>query len=219
MRMASVIAAVMAGWIAIAACPAAELRVRVDDARGKPVSDAVVRVLPGDAAVAAERIAPAPARTLVVDQRDEQFIPYVAVFRPGDRVVFRNSDTTRHHVYSFSPAKTFEMVVSPGESAAPLLLDRAGIVAVGCNIHDHMRTWLFVSDTPRIAVTGADGAAQFSGLAAGRYRVVAWHPQLRPRQPEVASDFALATGTSSGNLQIRLSLLPDPRKQMDGMSY
>jgi plastocyanin len=216
MRTAVLVAMVLVGWIAASAA-AADLRVQVADDRGKPISDAVVRALPADAAT--ERVAATPARTLVIDQRDEQFVPYVAVFRPGDRVVFRNSDTTRHHVYSFSPTKTFEMVVNPGESTAPLLLDRAGIVAVGCNIHDHMRTWLFVDDTPRIAVTGSNGVALFSGLAAGKYRVVVWHPQLRPRHPEVVNDLALATDASSDNLPVRLSLLPDPRKSMGGMSY
>jgi plastocyanin len=214
MRTAVLVAMVFAGSVS-----AADLRVQVGDGHGKPISDAVVRVLTADAGAASERIAPMPARTLVVDQRNEQFIPYVEVFRPGDRVVFRNSDVTRHHVYSFSPTKTFEMVVNPGESTPPLLLDRAGIVAVGCNIHDHMRTWLFVSDTPRIAITGANGAALFSGLAAGHYRVVVWHPQLRPRQPEVAGDLTLATDSASDNLPLRLSLLPDPRKSMGGMSY
>jgi plastocyanin len=218
MRMAVLVAMVLAGWISTTAT-AAELRVQVGDDRGKPVSDAVVRVLPTDAAATTEHVAPMASRTLVIDQRNEQFIPYVLVFRPGDRVVFRNSDTTRHHVYSFSPTKTFEMVVNPGESTPPLPLDRAGIVAVGCNIHDHMRTWLFVSDTPRIAVTGSNGIALFDGLAAGRYRVVVWHPQLRPRQPEVASDLTLANDTSNENLPVHLSLLPDPRKQMGGMSY
>ncbi len=218
MRMAVLVAMAFAVSLAARAA-AAELHVQIADERGKPVSDAIVRVLPADASAATERVAPIPARTLVVDQRDEQFIPYVAVFRPGDRAVFRNSDVTRHHVYSFSPTKTFEMVVNPGESTPPLLLDRTGIVAVGCNIHDHMRTWLFVSDTPRIAVTGANGAALFSGLAAGHYRVVVWHPQLRPRQPEVAGDLTLATDSASDSLPLRLSLLPDPRKAMGGMSY
>ena len=217
MRTTVTVVMVLAGWIAAAAA-AADLHVQVTDDHGKPVSDAVARVLPADAATI-DRAAPSAPRTLFIDQRNEQFIPYVAVFRPGDRVVFRNSDVTRHHVYSFSPTKTFEMVVNPGEVATPLLLDRAGIVAVGCNIHDHMRTWLFVSDTPRIAVTGSNGVAQFIGLPAGRYRVVVWHPQLRPRQPEVASELALATDSASDNLPVRLSLLPDPRKQIGGMSY
>ena len=217
MRMA-VIALLLAGLAPVPAA-AAELRVQVGDDHGKPVSDAVVRVLPADPVATPEPVAAQPPRTRIVDQRNEQFIPYVEVFRPGDKVVFRNSDTTRHHVYSFSPAKTFEMVVNPGQSTPPLPLDRAGIVAVGCNIHDHMRTWLYVSDDPRILVTGANGIAQFRGLPAGRYRVVVWHPQLRPRQPEVAGDANLVVETGSATVAIRLSLLPDPRKTMGGMSY
>ena len=217
MRMA-VIALLMAG-LAPSLATAGEMRVQVADEHGKPVSDAVVRVLPADPTTTPEPNAAQPPRTRIVDQRNEQFIPYVEVFRPGDQVVFRNSDTTRHHVYSFSPAKTFEMVVNPGQSTPPLALNRAGIVAVGCNIHDHMRTWLYVSPDTHILVTGATGVAQFHGLPAGRYRVVVWHPQLRPRQPEVASDVTLATQADTASQAIRLSLLPDPRKTMGGMSY
>lgn len=191
---------------------AAELRVVVRDARGKPVADAVVTLTAtaGAALAAAGKDAPAAA-TRTIDQRDEAFVPYVAVFRPGDRVVFRNSDVTRHHVYSFSRAKAFEQLLAPGESGAALQLEHAGLVAVGCNIHDHMRAWLVVSAAPWIAVSDAAGVARFTGLPAGGYRSVAWHPQLRPRQPEIAHAVALEAAATVRELPVRLRLLPDPR--------
>lgn len=191
---------------------AADLRVQVVDARQHPVADAVVTLAslePGAPASAA----PAPPRTAVIDQREEAFVPYVAVLRPGDAVVFRNSDDTRHHVYSFSPIKTFEYVVKPGESSPALTIDKTGIVAVGCNIHDHMRTWLFVTQAPWVAVSDARGMVRFADLAPGRYRVVTWHPQLRPRQPEVATTATLAAAPLV--VPVQLNLLPDPRQPMD----
>ena len=211
MRVSPLVSLVLVGAFSLTA-HAVDLRVRVSDGKGKPVADAVITVSALDAGTAPS--APAPtSRNKFIDQRDEQFVPYVEIFRPGDRVVFRNSDVTRHHVYSFSPTKTFEMVLRPGESGAPLLLDRVGIVAVGCNIHDHMRTWLFVSTANHIAVTGADGVGQFTALAPGPYRVTSWHPQLRPRQPTVTTDLTLAHDNMT--LPVRLSLLPDPRTPMD----
>lgn len=211
MRVSPWVFLILCSGLALAA-HAADLRVQVSDSTGKPVSDAVVTVIALDTGAAPSVAAPAP-RSKFIDQRQEQFVPYVEIFRPGDRVVFRNSDVTRHHVYSFSPTKTFEMVLRPGESGAPLLLDRAGIVAVGCNIHDHMRTWLFVSTASRILVTDAGGAAPFTGLAPGHYRVTIWHPQLRPRQAPISAD--LTMGHDNAALPVRLALLPDPRLPMD----
>ena len=106
-------------------------------------------------------------RPHVIDQKNLMFLPYIEVFRPGDAVVFRNSDGTRHHVYSFSPAKAFEFVLAPGQSSPPMTLDQAGvIVVVGCNIHDQMASYLVVSDAPWIATTGKDGRAIFPDAAA-----------------------------------------------------
>jgi plastocyanin len=188
---------------------AASLRVPIRDAKGQPVADAVVTLAPVDAAAHAALPAPPPPATHIVDQRDEAFVPYVVVFRPGDKVVFRNSDITRHHVYSFSRAKAFEMLLAPGDVGKPMTLDQAGLVAVGCNIHDHMRAWLVVTDAAWVATSGADGIARFPHVPAGEYRAVVWHPQLRPRQPEIAQ--ALHMGNADLELPVSLRLLPDPR--------
>jgi plastocyanin len=206
-------------WIVVATClclclgrpaVAAELEVRVRDAQGAPVSDAVVTLADGDAVARTPPPAP-PAATHVVDQRDESFVPYVTVLRPGDSVVFRNSDTTRHHVYSFSPIKSFEQLLSPGDSGVPLRIDRPGEIAVGCNIHDHMRAWLVVTTAARVAVTDAHGVAHFPALAAGVYMSLVWHPQLRPRQPPPVQAVSLPAADAKRVLGISLRLLPDPR--------
>ena len=192
---------------------AADLRVLVTDQRGRPVADAVVGVLPPPGAKAPP--AP-PARTHTVNQVALTFVPYIEVLRPGDKVVFHNGDRTRHHVYSFSAAKSFEFMLSPGQDSGPLSLDRAGVIAVGCNIHDSMITYLYVSEAPWIARTGADGVAAISGVPAGSaYRVQAWQPRLRPgRAPSIEENVVLADGTTK-QLAFKLSLLPDSRRQPD----
>jgi plastocyanin len=202
MRLACLVVALS---IALPAA-ATDVAVRVRDAAGAPVADAVVTLDDGGA-----RAAPAAPQTLRVDQRDESFLPYVRVFRPGDSVVFTNNDTTRHHVYSFSTAKAFEQLLAPGDAGAPLPLERTGLVAVGCNIHDHMRAWLVVTDAPRVAITGSDGVARFPGIGAGTWRSVVWHPHLRPRQPPVAQTLVVAAGEKARELPVSLRLLPDPR--------
>jgi len=183
---------------------AADLDVTVADARGRAAADAVVEVRSDVGATSAP-----PATTHIIDQRNETFIPYVEIFRPGDSVVFRNGDRTRHHVYSFAPAKSFEFVTAPGESTQAVVLDRVGEIPVGCNIHDRMITHLYVSDAPWTAKSDAQGHARFQNLPAGRYRVHVWHPQLRPGKPEPQQ--TIEVDASAATLAFALPLLPDPR--------
>jgi len=191
---------------------AAGVGVRISDTRGHAVADAVVTIAPQSGA----SVAPAPpAATRVIDQKNETFIPYIEVFRPGDKVVFRNSDNTRHHAYSFAPAGQFEFVLAPGESSAPLQLDKLGVIAVGCNIHDQMITYLYVTDTPLVAHSGGDGIAQLSNLPKGDYAVRVWHPQLRPGAGADLQRLTITDASELRDLEFTLSLLPDPRLPPD----
>jgi plastocyanin len=198
-----------------ATAPAAELRVQVNDDHGHPVADAVVTVLSQNVAQARPPERRSTPSTKIIDQKDETFIPYIEIFRPGDKVLFRNSDQTRHHVYSFSPVKSFEFVLVPGESSKPLVLDQTGVVAVGCNIHDMMITYLYISDAPWIARSGADGRVNLRDVPAGAWNVRVWHPRLRPGKPDLAQSATIVTAAETRTLTFALSLLPDSRREFD----
>ena len=202
-------------WLALFLLPiaaaAADLQVTVVDAKGEPVADAVVSVLPH----AGLETGPGAAQTRTIDQHALQFDPYLEIFRPGDSVVFQNSDRTNHHVYSFSPTKAFETMVTPGTRTAPMPLEKAGVVAVGCNIHDNMVTYLVVSDAPWVARTGADGLATFATLPAGDYAVRAWQPRLRPGKQVTEKPAAIPATAGTVDLRFELALLPDARRQPD----
>lgn len=199
-------------WLMAAPAGATRLTVQVEDARGAQVADAVVTVVPlGGAAPAKPR-----RQTRNIDQHNLAFQPYVEVFRLGDEVVFHNSDPTRHHVYSFSPLKKFEMVLAPNADAPAQTLDKAGAIAVGCNIHDRMIAYLYVTDAPWAARTDARGSVQFDALPAGRYEVRAWHPRLKPGNPDlVVQPLTIAAQATQTGQRFRLTLLPDPRLQFD----
>ena len=188
---------------------AADLDVRVGDARGNPLADAVVTI-DGVGAPALDR---APA-THVIDQSGLVFLPYLEVLRPGDRVVFHNSDRTQHHVYSFSPAKSFEFVLKPGESSPPLTFDRAGVVSAGCNNHDAMITYLFVTAAPWAARTSDTGRVRITGVPDGAWTVRVWHPLLRAGRKSPARQVVIA-GKAPAPLAFRLELRPDPRRRAD----
>lgn len=184
----------------------------VADAQGNPVSDAVITLIAAGTPAASAAL-PAP-ETRYVDQRDERFIPYVQIFHPGDKVVFRNSDTTRHQVYSFSKIRKFELVLRPGESSPPLELDNTGIAAVGCNIHDDMVTYLFVTSAAHAVMSDGTGAARMENLSPGQYTVNIWHPQFHPGHQEPTRSVSISSGSATTALSFRLSLIPDPRGTM-----
>ena len=202
-------------WLALLLAPglaaAASLQVVVVDSKGVPVADAVVSVLP----VAGLETGPGAPQQHVIDQHALQFDPYLEILRPGDAVVFQNSDRTSHHVYSFSPTRSFEMMVTPGTSTAPMTLDRPGVVAVGCNIHDQMVTYLVVSDAPWVARTGADGRAGFDTIPDGSYAVRVWQPRLRPDARGTELPVTLPAREGAPPLRFELALLPDTRRQPD----
>ena len=196
---------------------AAELEVRVADRGGQPVTDAVVTMVVRGAGAGEQRGPSTRSRatTRVIDQKALVFTPYVEVFRPGDEVVYRNSDRTRHHVYSFSPIKAFEFVLAPGESSAPLKLERSGVIAVGCNIHDGMINYLYISDAPWVAHTDTSGVVKFRDLPAGEFDVRVWHPRLPPKRPDLELSGIALRADEDRSLDFSLTLLPDSRRQFD----
>lgn len=158
--------------VALLAKPAlaAEIQVRVDDGK-RPLANAVVSL---ESSTASANQLPGKG---VMDQRNSQFVPGVLAITVGSMVTFPNSDNIRHEVYSFSPAKSFDLPLYAGTPAAPVRFDRAGVVAIGCNIHDWMIGYIVVLDTPYFAKTNAQGLALIKAPA-GKYRLVVWHSGL-----------------------------------------
>lgn len=182
------------------AAQAAPLTVSVADASGRPLAGAVVAVEIGGAA----RTAAAGTRAEVV-QRQRNFDPGVLVVQTGTQVDFPNQDTVRHHVYSFSPVKTFEIKLYAGRPAAPVLFDRAGVITLGCNIHDQMVAHVVVVDTPLFGRTDAAGRLVLE-VPAGEHRLKAWHPDMREGLDLQAQP--LRVGTSPVAAAVRLPVQP-----------
>lgn len=157
-------------FTAASVVPAAPLVVSMTDAAGRPVENAVVAVQ-----VAGVPAKAPPGATAEIGQRDRQFVPPVSVVQVGTAVSFPNFDTVRHHVYSFSAARPFELKLYVGSPVAPIVFDKPGLVAIGCNIHDRMQAWLAVVETPFHAVTDATGIARLD-VPAGEHRLRAWRP-------------------------------------------
>ena len=182
---------------------AGSLEIIVKDDKGRPVSDAVAYAAAAGAASAAEK------KQIVVDQREKQFVPYVTAVQVGTAVIFPNSDKIRHHVYSFSPAKKFELPLYSGVPAEPVMFDKAGFVTLGCNIHDWMIAYVAVLPTPYFQVTRQDGRAALKDLPAGQYTMQVWHPALKG-QPEAVAQ-RVDVGGATKSLLFTLPLKSDVR--------
>ena len=111
-------------------------------------------------------------------QHNIAFDPTVLIVPVGSDVVFPNRDTVRHHVYSFSAAKNFELKLYTGTPANPVLFDKPGVVVLGCNIHDNMAAWVLVVETPYFGKTNAAGEISLANVPAGSYRLRTWHADM-----------------------------------------
>jgi hypothetical protein len=152
----------------------AEIAASVIDQQGRPVADAVLVAVPVDGNMRP----PQRPRDGSIDQVDKEFFPRVTVVPVGASVTFPNHDDVRHQVYSFSPAKRFELPLYAGVPAQPVVFDKPGVVVLGCNIHDWMVGYVYVSESPFFAKTGKDGKAVLAELPPRAYVLRVWHPQL-----------------------------------------
>jgi len=147
-----------------------------------------------------------------VDQVNRQFVPYVKAIAVGTSVSFPNKDNLRHHVYSFSEAKRFELPLYSGVSATPVKFDTPGVVILGCNIHDWMIGYIYVSESPWFAVTDKQGRAMIQGLPEGRYRVRSWHPLMEIDEQTTVQTVNVVTAPDT-ELNWDLKLKPDIRQR------
>lgn len=196
LRLLIVILLVAVHAVPVAAAP---LSVRVVDARGRPVGDAVVTLRP----VGVATRAPTPNGSYSVSQKDLQFHPFVLVVPVGANVSFPNRDATKHHVYSFSPAKRFELKLFARDQSRSVRFDKPGVVALGCNIHDGMTAFIVVTDSAWTARTNGQGVAQFASAPNAPAQLVVWHPYLRAPGNSLGRRIAAGQRSESFVLNLR----------------
>ncbi len=186
---------------------AADLVVTLTTPAGKPVSNAVVTVRPQGGAPRGAIRFPWP---YVMAQKDMQFEPFVLIVPVGADVSFPNLDSYRHHVYSFSPAKTFELKLYSKDETRVVRFDKAGVVVLGCNIHDNMSAYVRVVDTPFAAKSNASGQAELHDLPAGAATVTIWHPFLKSHNGEDTREITAPAGGGALRLAVSVDLRNTP---------
>ena len=193
---------------ALAAAPdarAATLVITVQTSDARPLPGVVVTAHSLDAP---ER-KPQPVKA-VMDQVNRAFTPDLLLIPVGSTVTFPNSDSVSHQIYSFSPAKRFQLPLYRGTPYPPVHFDQAGVVTLGCNIHDEMVGYLVVTDAPYFGRTDAKGAWS-SDVARGRYRINIWHPRMRDEAADLERELTVGEADHAElTLRLTKSLTPAP---------
>lgn len=179
-----------------------EIQVTVNDTAGKPIENAVVYVESPTTKTASTSTGTGTAN---IAQKNKKFTPLVSVVQTGSNVSFPNQDSVRHHVYSFSPAKTFELKLYSGVPTAPIVFDKPGVVVLGCNIHDTMVAFVNVVDTPYFGKTDAAGKVSLKDIPNGQYTLKTWHYALV--KENVAAEQAI---NIKGNEQVTVTININP---------
>jgi plastocyanin len=193
------------GALAASALAAATLVVNVQTPDGHALPGAVVTVRSLDAP--GRHATPVRA---VMDQVNHSFAPDLLVIPVGSTVEFPNSDSVSHQIYSFSPAKRFQLPLYRGKPYPPVHFDQPGVITLGCNIHDEMLAYLLVTDAAWYGRTNPGGSFS-ADVPRGHYRVALWHPRLRDEETDLARELTVAEGDRAElTLRLSRSLQPAP---------
>jgi plastocyanin len=201
----------LAGGIA---ARAGELRVSVQDRTGRAVADVVVTAVPSGGA---GHQGSSEAAEAVMDQQNLAFVPQVLVVAVGSNVKFPNNDSVSHQVYSFSAAKRFQLPLYKGAVHPPVNFDKPGLVVLGCNIHDQMVGYIYVTDAPYFGKTDAQGTLHWSAVPADTYAVTLWSPFIADPAASLARAVTVTQGAPGSALvrlgrELRASPQPRPRR-------
>lgn len=178
---------------------AADITVEVRDSKGKKLSDAIVYV------ESSKTDKQTTSKEFEIEQKGRQFNPQVSVVQAGTQIHFPNKDKVRHHVYSFSSAKKFELKLYSGVPANPVTFDKAGTVVLGCNIHDTMLAYIYIVDTPYFAKTDASGVAKISNLPEDNYALKVWHYALQTENKPAEQTITVKASNQPVVIQLEIS--------------
>ncbi len=204
-RACACLAALLCALAAAGNARAATLVITVQTSDGRPLQGAVVTAY----ALEPGARKPQPIKA-VMDQVNRAFVPDLLVIPIGSTVTFPNSDSVSHQIYSFSPTKRFQLPLYRGTPYPPVHFDQAGVVTLGCNIHDEMVGYLVITDAPYYGRTDTKGTWS-NEVARGRYRITIWHPRMRDEAADLERELTVGEADHAElTLRLTKSLTPAP---------
>ncbi len=180
------------------------LKLTLNDQSGNPVINAIVSAsLQNKSGNSPKK----PSKTIIIDQIDKEFINHVTPIQVGTAINFPNHDQIRHHIYSLSAAKNFEIPLYKGLPAKPIIFDQAGIVVLGCNIHDQMSAYIVVLDSPYFAASNEQGLASLT-LPVGDYELKFWHRDADEQSKNSTQSITVTDGLTDINISHEFNIKP-----------
>ncbi|WP_371194516.1 methylamine utilization protein [Glaciecola sp. SC05] len=195
---------VITGVLLCSKLMASELSVQVLDNKHQPLSNIVVELVPSEKSDS-DLSLPVSAN---MKQLDQKFVPHILAISKGTQVHFPDSDSVRHHVYSFSEAKTFEIAIYKEEVKRRIEFEQAGVVELGCNIHDWMLGYIYVAESPLFQQTAPGGLSRFSELPNGRYTIKVWHPRIALGDIQTLHEIDIESHTQNVVIRLKEDLRP-----------
>ena len=153
-----------------------------------------------------------------ISQHDREFTSEISVVSRGSSVLFSNDDPFQHHVYSVSKGNQFDLPLYQDKPSRLIEFDNNGIVKLGCNIHDWMLAFVYVSESPHFVITDASGKAHFTGIPAGEYQLRVWNPRLRNNKKIITQSLSISDSEAT-SLTLSVSLRKNIRKPERPKSY
>lgn len=190
----------------------ATVTANVQDNDGNPVEFAVITLIGenSDPQTSSKKM-PSP----IMNQQNIEFSPFVLPVSVGTTVSFPNRDNVRHHVYSFSKVKRFELELYGGDEEKSVFFDNEGVVALGCNIHDDMLAYIYVTPSNNFDTSDADGNLTITDLKAGSYQAYVWHPRISGNLQDYIKNITVNID-SSANLNFEISLKRERKRRKKG---
>jgi len=184
------------------------------DKHNEPLENAVITARPIGSNVQTRMPTP---KEITINQINKEFVKEISLIFTGDSVSFPNGDQIDHNVYSFSSAKQFELPLYKGVPEESVIFDKPGVVTLGCNIHDWMVAYVYVSDTPYAGTTDAKVSLVLSDLPDGEYDVFVWHPKLKANEEKLKQRVRVDGNTASVGWDVDLKTVFRPRRAPMGV--
>ena len=194
---------------------ASELTVTIEDKKQLSTEGSIVELV-------GENLETAADRPIVINQIKREFDPFLSIIPKGSAVQLNNSDGYSHHVYSVSKGNKFDLPLYKGKPPKDVVFDAAGIVKLGCNIHDWMLAYVYVSQSQTIGTTDASGIITFAGIPAGTYQLRVWNPRMRNTKRVVTRKIDLVDGqvlTTTVQVSLRKKIRKRKPTESSGSGY
>ncbi len=177
----------------------------VTDNTGAPLPHAVVALVPTSPG-AKQTANTIPAKPAVMAQREKQFDPHVVAVQKGQKVEFPNQDSIKHQVYSLTDIQEFDFLVESGKTSSGPAMHTKGKITLGCNIHDWMLAYIYVTDTPFFGTTDSEGKVTVDLPDGETFQWQVMHPRI-PEDQFLSGDISTPLSKTL-NVNLTMDLLP-----------